>query len=249
MLRFVIKIMQRPVSLSLLAVLPLAMTGCQAVTSSGTQSAQLRIIDASIDAGGLDVYANNSIVTYNLGFGSITSYVPVTPNTYTLTADQANTKTALATAKATLSAGKQSTLLIGNVLADLQATVLTDQSTPAPSGQIDIRIIDQATKVGSVDIYLVPSTATLLTTNPLLTSVAFGTNTGYLNVPVGTYTLYVMAAGTVISSTTVGLYTGDSVTYPQGCARTIVLLDQQVTTTPSVQVITANDYDLATASS
>lgn len=236
-------------ALTVAGVASLLLSGCGSgtVNSAGATAAQLRIIDASVDAGGLDIYASNSVLAYNLGFGTITSYIPMTPGTYKLEADLSSSRTAVATANATLSSSKQYTLLLGNVLAGLQATVLQDASSPAPSGQINIRFLDEATRVGAVDVYMVPSGATLLTVNPILTNLTFGSNTRYLNVPVGTYKVYVVAAGTVITDTTVPLFSGASVTYPTGCARTIVLLDQQIVTQPGVQVITANDYDSATA--
>jgi hypothetical protein len=34
--------------------------------------------------------------------------------------------------------------------------------------------------------------------------------------------------------------------YPAGCARTILLIDQQPAATPGLQVITADDYDPTT---
>lgn len=226
----------------------MTLSGCQAVSSNSPSVSQLRVIYASPDTGGVDIYAGNNALAYNLGFGTITSYISMSPATYILNVDQTNTRTVLATTKATLALNKQYTLLVGNTAASLGASLLTDQSSPAPSGQISIRLIDQATKIGAVDIYAVPSTTTLTKVSPIATNVVFGTNTGYINIPVGTYKLYVLTAGTVPLDTTVPLNTGVvNVTYPAGSARTVVLLDTQVVTSPGVQLITANDYDSATA--
>jgi hypothetical protein len=231
------------------AVCLLGTGGCGTVTGSTSSIAQLRIIHSSPDAGGLDIYAGTGAIAYNLGYGTVTSYVPVTPATYTLTADTAGSKTVLSTVKATLANAKQYTLLISNVAASLQTQVLTDQSQPAPSGAVSLRFLDEAQSVGTIDLYLVPSGSTLLKVNPLPggQGLLFGTNTGYLNVPTGTYTLYIVADGTVISSTTVPLYTGASTTYPGGSARTLLILDNQLVTTPPITVTTLNDYDSATA--
>jgi hypothetical protein len=223
------------------------LSGCQAVSSATTAVAQVRIIDATPDAGGLDIYAGNSAIAYNLGFGTITSYIPMTPSTYTFAADSAGTRTALTSIRATVATGKQYTLLLSNIAASIQSQVLVDQSQPAPSGQISLRFLNEAVSPGALDLYLVPSGSTLAKVNPIQTGVVFGTNTGYLNVPVGTYTLYVVSNGTVISTTTVPLYTGASTTYSAGAARTIVILDQQIVTSPALQVVTTNDYDSATA--
>jgi hypothetical protein len=227
----------------------LGTSSCGTVTGTSTSIGQLRIIQSSPDSGGLDIYASTGAIAYNLGYGTVTSYVPVTPSTYTITADTAGSKTVLSTVKATLAASKQYTLLISNSAASLQTQVLTDQAQPAPSGAVSLRFLDEAQSVGTIDLYLVPTGSTLLQVNPLPggQALVFGANTGYLNVATGTYTLYVVADGTVISSTTVPLYTGASTTYPAGSARTVLILDNRLVTTPPITVTTINDYDSATA--
>ncbi len=234
----------------LLSALPLSalLSGCQAVVSSPTAS-QLRIIAASPDAPGLDIYENNSVIAYNLGFGTITSYVSTDPGTFTIAADIAGSKQALATAKGTFSASNQYTVLLGNSAANLQELILKDQSQAAPSGQISLRFIDQATRIGAIDIYLVPMGQKFTAVTPLITNLTFPMNTLYLNVPTGTYTLVIVPTGTVPTSSTVATFTGAQVTYSGGSVTTVVLIDQQLVTTPGVQVITAQDYVSPTATS
>ncbi len=219
----------------------LALSGCQAVQTT-TNGAQIRFIDASPDAPGLDFYTGNAALAYNLGFSYVTSYVPMDPGTYTITADTAGSRQVLSSAKGTLSGASQYTVLVGNVAADLQQTILKDQTQPAPTGQIDLRFLDQATRIGAIDLYLVPAGQKLAAVTPVLTNVKFPTNSGYLPVPTGAYTLIIVPTGTVPTATTVATYTGPQVTYTAGSATTIVLVDQQLVTTPGVQVISAPDY-------
>jgi hypothetical protein len=236
---------------ALLAALPAllgALSGCQAVVSNPPLT-QIRVIDASPDAPGLDLYQGSNPLAYNLGFGTVTSYVPLAPGIYTITADSAGTKQAVSSSRATLAASAQYTVLIGDVAASLQQLVLTDQSQAAPSGEVSLRFIDQATRVGAVDIYLVPAGQKLTAASPVVTGVAFGTNTGYLSIPTGAYTLVMVLTGTVPVSTTVATYSGTQITYPGGAARTIVLIDQQLLTAPGLQVITADDFDSPAATS
>ena len=133
-----------------------ALTGCQGIVGNPSLS-QVRIIDASPDAPGLDIYQGTDAIAYNLGFGTITSYVPIAPGTYTISANSAGTKQVLSSSKATFGVSSQYTVLIGNSAASLQQLVLKDQSQPAPSGQIALRFIDQATRISAVDIYLIPA--------------------------------------------------------------------------------------------
>ncbi len=225
---------------ALLGTLP----GCQSLTGNPSLS-QVRIIDASPDAPGVDVYQGAAVLAYNLGLGTITSYVPIAPGTYSVNVDTAGTKQQLVTATGTFLKSAQYTVLVGNYAATLQELILKDQSQPAPAGDISVRIINQAVKTGNVDVYLVPSGSTLAGALPILTNVAFNTNSGYLNIPSATYTLVVVPTGTKVSSATATLYTGAAVAYPGGSARTLVLIDAVTTSVPGIQVVTANDYDTA----
>lgn len=237
---------KRVFSLGALSLLLLALPGCQSITGNANVS-ELRIIDASPDAPGLDVYQGTNILAYNLGLGTITSYVSTTPGTYGIIVDSAGTKQQLVSTQATLLNGGQYTVLIGNYVNSIQEIVLKDQSTPAPSGQINVRFVDQSTRAGALDLYLVPSGSTLATIKPVMTNITFNSNSGYFNIPTGTYTLVALPAGTIPVATTTTLYTGTSVTYSSGAARTFVLVDQQLITTPGLQVVIGDDYDSPTA--
>src|SRR5260370_7169327 len=57
------------------------LSGCQGIVSSPTLS-QLRIIDASPDAPGLDIYAGPPALDYNPASRSITSSLPIHPATH-----------------------------------------------------------------------------------------------------------------------------------------------------------------------
>lgn len=233
------------VRLAALGLLLAGLTGCQNIQTTATDTAHIRFIDASPDSPSLDIYQNGNAVAYNLGFGTITSYVPLSPGAYTLTADAAGTRQTLVSAKQTLAVDHHYTAIVGNFAANLQETILADQTMPAPSGQISVRIIDQANRAGAVDIYLVPTSGKLATTAPLATGIAFTGNTGYINVSVANYTLAVVPTGTIPVSTTATLFTGPQVVYAAGTVLTVVLIDSPLASPPAVQAIVADDYDLS----
>jgi hypothetical protein len=230
------------VAAAILAIL----TGCQAIVSSPSAS-QVRIVNASPDTPGIDIYQGNDAVAYNLGFGAVTSYVPVAPGVFPISAATAGTRQVLSLAKPALAPATQYTVLIGNTAASLQQLVLKDQNQPAPIGKAALRFIDQATRTGPVDIYLVPTGRPLTAVAPTLTSIHFGDNTGYQNVPAGIYTLTILPAGTTPASTTTPSYTGARTNYSGTSARTVILIDQPLPTTSGLQVITADDYDSSAA--
>jgi len=220
-----------------------ALAGCQSITGTSPVS-EVRVIDASPDAPAMDIYQGGTALAYNLGFGTVTSYVGIGPGATTIAADTAGTKQQLSTARGTFAASTQYTVLIGNVAANLTETVLTDQSGPAPAGNISLRFLDQATRYTmGVDVYLVPQGQTVLVATPVLTNVVFGSDSGYINVPVDTYSVVLLPTGTVPVAATIPIYAGAQVAYSAGAVRTLILLDQQVLANPGFQVITADDYD------
>ena len=218
------------------------LSGCQSISGNPTLS-QLRIIDTSPDAPGIDIYQGSAVLAYNLGQGTVTSYVPIAPGTYSVIVDTAGTRQQLVSAAGTFLNNAQYTVLVGNYAATLQELILKDQSQPAPGGEISIRIVDQAIKTGNVDIYLVPSGSTLAQAIPVFANVAYNSNSGYINIPSATYTLAVVPTGTKIATSTATLYTGAAVSYPGGVARTFVLYDNLTTSVPSISVLTGRDYD------
>jgi hypothetical protein len=251
----------RSARIAALAILVAGLAGCQGVT--GLQpTAQVRVIDASPDAPSLDISQSSPSQSapaslYNVGFGTVTSYIPVAPGAYTHAAYVAGTQQQLAQVHGILASGGQYTVLTGNIAANLQMAVLKDQANPAPSGQVALRFLGQATHSGPVDIYLLPAGFSLAGASPIAANVSFGANTGYFNVPSGTYSIVTYPAGSAPSATP-PTYTGSQITYPPTSVRTILLLDEpaqpgQPASTPSIeqpslQIITANDYDPTPAS-
>jgi hypothetical protein len=240
---------------TVLAILATALTGCQSITGNQPFT-QVRVIDASPDAPNLDIYQNATVGLYNVGFGTVSSYIAIAPGATVHAAYVANTQQQLAQVRGTFSTGTQYTVLAGNVAANLQMTVLHDQSTPAPSGQVALRFLGQATRTGAVDLYLAPLGSPLAGIAPIATSVGFGGNTGYIDAPSGTYSIVAFPAGAV-PSLTPPVYTGSQAFYPASSARTIVLIDQRADeqvvdhadphplASPALQIITADDFDPA----
>ena len=232
----------RHICLATLTLLATSLTGCQMVSSS-PQPTLVRFIDASPDAPLMDVYQGSTPALFNLGFGTASTYIPVAPGSYAYAADVAKTRQQLAGFTGNFTTGNQYTVLLGNIAANLQMTFVRDQTQPAPSGQVSLRFIDQTTRTGPVDVYLVPPGARLADLTATYSNLGFGGISGYLNVPGGVYSLVVLPAGTVPSSTALTLYNGSQIEYTGSTARTMVLIDRLPVTSPGLQIIPTDDYD------
>jgi len=218
-----------------------ALSGCQSIDVNSSNAALVRVFNASVDSTGFDYYTGRTAIVYNLGFSYNTTYVPLNPGTQTVTTDQAQTTQVLASVAASLGSQKSYTLITGNVAANLQETIFADQNFAAPSGEIAVRIINEATRIGPVDVYLVASGGKLSNAIPLATGVSFGANTGYIDIPVGTYAVAVLPTGTPPGSGAT-LFTGAQVNYPSSDATTVVVIDTPLTTNPAANAVVLTDF-------
>jgi len=239
---------KRAAALVGLALLLVPLPGCQSISGSPSL-AEISIIDASPDAPVVDIYQGANVLAQQVGFQAVSSYIQVAPGTYGFLVDVEKTTQQLISAQGTIQAGNKYTILIGNYLNSLQEVILKDQSTAAPAGQMNVRFLDQSLHGGAFDIYLVPSGSTVVQVKPVLTNVTFNTNTGYFTIPSGTYSLVVEPTGTVPTVTGTPTYSGASFNYASGAARTFIIMDQTVVTTPPIFVYIRADYDSPSATS
>jgi len=219
-----------------------ALPGCQSITPT-TSFAEIRFLDASPNAPGIDIYEGNSPIVFNMGFTTLTSYVPISSGTYRFTVDTDGTTQSLVSTVGSISSGHQYTVMVSNISATLQETIFPDQSQSAPSGQIAVRIINEATQSGPYDVYMVPSGTPLIDVIPVFTGVTFNTISAYVDVPTGNYSVVIVPAGTTLTSTTVATFASPVTAFSGGSAHTFVILDQQIITTPGAQVLIVDDYE------
>src|SRR5580698_8883410 len=101
-------LLRRAARLTAVAALFGALSGCQAVNNAPVT--QVRIVNASPDARGLDIYNGSDALAFNLGSGTVTSYVPLPPGTYPIAAAPAGTRQNLTTSTAPLAASTHYTV-------------------------------------------------------------------------------------------------------------------------------------------
>jgi len=222
----------------------LLLAGCQSV-SGYSQVSLVRVIDASYNAPALNVYVEGNLLAANLGQGSITTYGGFGPNRNAPVKVTAATSTkALVTSNATLVANKSQSVLITDYNALYQVQVLEDQSTPAPSGHSEFRLLNQAPSTGPVDVYFLSGTSATVfaTAKPVITDLAVGATSGYVTIPSSTLFMVIAPAGTTLSATLTTIYSSGALALVGGEVRTVLIVDPILVTQP-VQVYIANDVD------
>lgn len=222
----------------------LLLAGCQSV--SGFKAVSLvRVIDASYNAPAINVYVEGGLVAANIGQGSITTYGGFGPsNNAAVKVTAASNTVALVNSNATLLPNKSQSILVTDINAQYQVVVLEDQSTPAPSGHSDFRILNQAPSTGAIDVYFLSGTSATVyaTAKPVITALAVGATSGYVAIPSSTLYMVIAPAGTVLSTTSTTIYSSAALPLVGGEVRTVLIVDPLLVTQP-VQVYIAHDVN------
>ncbi len=170
-------------------MLTLGLTGCGSLgTDTSLSAAQVRFVEVSPGGPQMDFYVNGAAVAYGVGFENFTSYLPVSSGTVNLSVSRAGGAQALAGAQRVLGGGRQYTAIVSHGLGSLQEHVYADQDTPAPAGQVALRVLNEVEGTGSLTVYISPVTANAAPTAVM--NVGTGSASGYVTVPVaGGYTV------------------------------------------------------------
>jgi len=222
----------------------LLLAGCQTI-SGVTAVSQLRIIDASYNAPSLNLYVEGTILAGNLGQGSITAYAQLPPtNDATVKVTAVTSTKSLVTTNTSLRAGTSQSALISDINAVYQVTVLEDQSTPAPSGHSEFRLLNQAPSTGPVDVYFLPGTSNTVyaTAKPVITGLPVGATSGYVTIPSSTLYMVIAPTGTTLMDNVTTIYNSAAFPLVGGEVRTVLIVDPALTTEPVV-VYVANDVN------
>jgi len=222
-------------------MIALGLSACENVQSF-TQPTLVRVIDASYIAPAVDIYVEGTILAGNIGEGYISAYgtLPASSNAV-IKVTAATGGKALVTSNATLKAGAQHSVFLtdnGAAPTSYTVTVLEDQQVAAAANHSAFRFINEAPKVGAVDVYLVPSGTTLANTIPLVTALAVGGTAGYINFTSQTVTMVIVPTGLITPK-----YTSTAIALTGGEVRTVMIIDSQLTSDPPVSVVVADDVN------
>jgi hypothetical protein len=221
--------------------LGMGLSACENVASY-TQPSLVRVIDASYIAPAVNVAAEGTLIATNIGQGAITPYgtLPAS-NDATIKVTASTGGATLVSTNGTLLAGRQHSIFLtdnGAAPAGYTVTILEDQQTAAATGHSAFRFLNQAPKVGPVDVYMVPSGTTLANSVPIVTALPVGSTAGYISFTSQTVTMVIVPTGVITPK-----YTSTALALTGGEVRTVLIVDTQLTSDPPVAVFMANDVN------
>jgi len=216
------------------------LSGCQNIQDSTPAQTMVRVIDASYNAPPVDVKIGTTPIAVNIGAATFTNYAFLPPENATAFVYPTKTTTATASVAGAFEVAQEHSVLITDTSGGYQATLLLDQAANPPAGYVSLRFLQQAVHTGAVDIYLIPSDGTLAGTKPLLSDVATGTVSVYINVEAGSYTLAITPVGDANAK---DVYTSQALQFTDGQVRSVLIMDAQLTTSPPVTITIGDDLN------
>lgn len=183
-------------------------------TGCGSGSTQVRLMNAMDGQGSVNMLLDNQTVSSGVGFGSASAYASASAGSHSLEVQSAGTT--LLNLSVSLNGGNNNTILATNS----GATVFQDNKSAPSSGNFEIRVINAAQTLGTVDVYVVAPGTDISTVNPSATALAFQSASGYLTLAAGSFVVEFAQAGSknVILAT-------NSASFSSGQIRTVVSLD------------------------
>lgn len=162
--------------------------------AQSTAEAQVRVAHLSPDAPNVDVYVNGQPVDalLNVPYGTVSSYLTLPAGTQQVTVYPAgDASTPVIDTTVDLAAGGAYTIGAVGLVSDgsLTAQVYNDDLTLPATGNAKVRAVHAVPDAGPVDVVTATGTA-------LVEGLSFPNASSYAEVPAGSYTINVNAAGT-----------------------------------------------------
>lgn len=180
--------------------------------SEVAKTSQFRVVHASPDAPNVDIAVIGETILRDVPYRAVSSYQTKPAGTSRIQVRGAGSTTNVIDAAVYLDpAAKKTILAVGRVATIEPLVLMDDASAPAP-GQIKLRLVHASPAAGNVDLYITAPGTDLATVDPNFRNVPFKANTGYVQVPAGSYRVRITPVGTktvAIDTGTVNLVAGD----------------------------------------
>jgi hypothetical protein len=156
-------------------------------------TAQLRGLNAVVDAEPLDVLVDDGVKASAVALNATSAYTEISSGTRDVKVRSSTTQTVLSDKSTAFAEGTNNTLLMYGRRAALQTLVLADDTTAISTGNFRVRVVNLAPDTG-VDLYLATGDISSLPTT--IASAGYGVITGSADVAPGTWQVTITAAGT-----------------------------------------------------
>ncbi len=173
----------------------LAVAGCGGSSNSGSDTASVRLLNASTGYASLDLALGTTSTNTAISPGAVGSYADVATTGVATVITATGSPAALSSITRTFSKATHYTLMAYGQAGALKTVMIAEEVAAAASGQASLQTLNLALNAGTLDIYLTGSADALADASPVATGVAAGGNTSFTTLTAGTYRLRVTGSG------------------------------------------------------
>jgi Domain of unknown function (DUF4397) len=193
---------KRAASFVLIANYALITLGCGGSSSNsmmtGPVSPQVRVVQGGADTGGVDVLVNGTKAPTPATLLATPQYFAVTGSSIHVEEVASGTAApAILDARYPVSPNSYNTVMIvgKESVGSLGSIALVDDHTAPPSGQIKLRLVNGASTIGPVDVYI-NNVGTAFPSTPTVANLDFKSSSAYLPLSAANFQVCMMPAGT-----------------------------------------------------
>ncbi len=183
-----------------LALAVVALTGCNSgkgVTDPAVQHAMLRIANLIPDASGpLNVALDGNTFVSGLNFEGLTQYQQIDSGARVIQISVAGGVNNIISTALNFTGTTNYTFVTYGPVEAATGFLVNDTTTDPGAGHFNLRVINAATGVPSVDVYVTAPGANLDTAAPSVAGVAFGLASGFRTLPAGNVEIRITPANT-----------------------------------------------------
>ncbi|HEY8622343.1 MAG TPA: DUF4397 domain-containing protein [Casimicrobiaceae bacterium] len=177
-----------------------ALTGCNSgkgVTDPAVQHAMLRIANLIPDAGGpLNVTLDGNTFVSGLNFEGLTQYQQIDSGARMIQVSVAGGANSIISTTLNFTGTINYTLVTSGPVAAPTSFLVGDTTTDPGAGNFNLRVINAATGVPAVDVYVTAPGANLDTAAPSIAGVSLGSASRFATLPAGNFEIRITPANT-----------------------------------------------------
>jgi Domain of unknown function (DUF4397) len=184
----------------------------------GSGSARIRLINADPSQSSLDLSIDSKAVASAVAYGSASGYSSVSSGSRHLQVEASGTSNVISDQTISLSSASDTSVLFTNS----GAMILSDNNSTPSSGNVSLRVINAASRLGTADVYVVAAGTNLATVSPTFSGLTFPLASAYTTIAAGSYQIIFTLPGQKF-----GWITSSSLVFSSGQVRTVIGLNGQ----------------------
>jgi len=176
-------------------VLALLLAACGGDGDSSKVQGNIRFVHVSTETDPVSISYDSTTVVSSLGYHGASTYQALDYGSHEIKIQSTASGAVYSDTQVTVTPATFYTYLLYGGGSSMVTLLLADGVADAASGKFNLRAVNVATGIGSVDVYLLPAGSTIAQVAPTFSSVTYGANSGFTQFTTGDYNLVVARAG------------------------------------------------------